>query len=146
MQSNKAFCFCIFIVWRGEEDFGKAKASHGEGEKIQRRGFAPLAARPARQLSIADFAGDIRITVMRKAKRFAPAKRLPPSNPLQRSKSNKKEICPRTYLFFVAQRRGFEPPDQFSQSHDFQSCSLNHSDISAYSALSSSAYLYYCIF
>ena len=85
--------------WRGEENFGKAKASRGQ-EGIQRRGFAPLAARPARQLSIADFAKDIRITVMRKAKRFAPAKRLPPSNPLQRSKSNKKEICPRTYLFF----------------------------------------------
>ena len=31
----------------------------------------------------------------------------------------------------VAQRRGFEPPDESPPSHDFQSCSLNHSDISA---------------
>ena len=33
--------------------------------------------------------------------------------------------------FCVAQRRGFEPPDESPPSHDFQSCSLNHSDISA---------------
>ena len=32
---------------------------------------------------------------------------------------------------FMAQRRGFEPPDESPPSHDFQSCSLNHSDISA---------------
>ena len=31
----------------------------------------------------------------------------------------------------VAQRRGFEPPVSFRPTHDFQSCSLNHSDISA---------------
>ena len=31
----------------------------------------------------------------------------------------------------MAQRRGFEPPDESPPSHDFQSCSLNHSDISA---------------
>lgn len=31
----------------------------------------------------------------------------------------------------LAQRRGFEPPDESPPSHDFQSCSLNHSDISA---------------
>ncbi len=31
----------------------------------------------------------------------------------------------------LAQRRGFEPPDDSPPSHDFQSCSLNHSDISA---------------
>ena len=58
----------------------------------------------------------------------------------------RKKNTPKKGVYFLAQRRGFEPPDQFSQSHDFQSCSLNHSDISAYSALSSSAYLYYCIF
>ena len=56
---------------------------------------------------------------------------LPPSNPLLDSEYNEKEICALAYLFFVAQRRGFEPPEQFSRSHDFQSCSLNHSDISA---------------
>ena len=32
----------------------------------------------------------------------------------------------------VAQRRGFEPPVRFRRTHDFQSCSLNHSDISAF--------------
>lgn len=32
----------------------------------------------------------------------------------------------------LAQRRGFEPPDESPPSHDFQSCSLNHSDISAW--------------
>ena len=36
-----------------------------------------------------------------------------------------------SYYLFVAQRRGFEPPDESPPSHDFQSCSLNHSDISA---------------
>ena len=34
----------------------------------------------------------------------------------------------------MAQRRGFEPPVSFWPTHDFQSCSLNHSDISAYKA------------
>ncbi len=33
--------------------------------------------------------------------------------------------------FCLAQRRGFEPPVSFQPTHDFQSCSLNHSDISA---------------
>ncbi len=33
--------------------------------------------------------------------------------------------------FSLAQRRGFEPPVSFRPTHDFQSCSLNHSDISA---------------
>ena len=33
--------------------------------------------------------------------------------------------------FLLAQRRGFEPPVRFRRTHDFQSCSLNHSDISA---------------
>ena len=36
----------------------------------------------------------------------------------------------------VAQRRGFEPPVSFQPTHDFQSCSLNHSDISAFYRLS----------
>ena len=31
----------------------------------------------------------------------------------------------------MAQRRGFEPPVGFRPTHDFQSCSLNRSDISA---------------
>ena len=35
--------------------------------------------------------------------------------------------------FLLAQRRGFEPPVRFRRTHDFQSCSLNHSDISAFS-------------
>ncbi len=39
--------------------------------------------------------------------------------------------APTRGAFFVAQRRRFELPDEFSPSHDFQSCSLNHSDISA---------------
>ena len=34
-------------------------------------------------------------------------------------------------VFSLAQRRGFEPPVRFRRTHDFQSCSLNHSDISA---------------
>ena len=38
---------------------------------------------------------------------------------------------PRKAGFLLAQRRGFEPPDESPPSHDFQSCSLNHSDISA---------------
>ena len=36
-----------------------------------------------------------------------------------------------SYAHRMAQRRGFEPPDESPPSHDFQSCSLNHSDISA---------------
>ena len=45
----------------------------------------------------------------------------------------------------MAQRRGFEPPVSFRPTHDFQSCSLNHSDISAYRALSS-APIYITVF
>ena len=37
-----------------------------------------------------------------------------------------------SYAHRLAQRRGFEPPDESPPSHDFQSCSLNHSDISAW--------------
>lgn len=60
---------------------------------------------------------------------------------------HKKRDTPLRISFFVAQRRGFEPPVGFRPTHDFQSCSLNHSDISAYFLLFlKSAYLYYCIF
>ena len=42
-----------------------------------------------------------------------------------------KKRTPSRCSFFMAQRRGFEPPVRFRRTHDFQSCSLNHSDISA---------------
>ena len=62
----------------------------------------------------------------------------------------KKELQPKWLksFNFMAQRRGFEPPVGFRPTHDFQSCSLNHSDISAYFYRRSlkSAYLYYTIF
>ena len=45
-------------------------------------------------------------------------------------RANKKSADKR-HSFYLAQRRGFEPPDESPPSHDFQSCSLNHSDISA---------------
>ena len=41
----------------------------------------------------------------------------------------------------MAQRRGFEPPVSFWPTHDFQSCSLNHSDISAYKAYQKPYYI-----
>ena len=53
----------------------------------------------------------------------------------------RKKHTPKGVLFLGAEKRiwtsGYIPA-----THDFQSCSLNHSDISAYP----SAYLYYCIF
>ena len=45
------------------------------------------------------------------------------------------EKIPKAF-YLLAQRRGFEPPVRFRRTHDFQSCSLNHSDISANSTLS----------
>ena len=51
----------------------------------QRRGFAPLAARPAQQLLIVDFAVGLYGIKLGKAKHFALAKWLPPSKPLQNS-------------------------------------------------------------
>ncbi len=98
----------------------------------QRRGFAPLAARPAGQLSIAHFAVKRYFFLIRKAKRsFSLA--APPSNPLlpffnRKQKEHTSLVC----SFVLAQRRGFEPPVRFRRTHDFQSCSLNHSDISAF--------------
>ena len=57
-------------------------------------------------------------------------------------KHTHKGVC-----FSLAQRRGFEPPVRFRRTHDFQSCSLNHSDISAFfRRFLKSAYLYYFIF
>ena len=51
----------------------------------------------------------------------------------KRPKMAKKELQPKWLksFNFLAQRRGFEPPVGFRPTHDFQSCSLNHSDISA---------------
>ncbi len=52
----------------------------------------------------------------------------------------------RLFSLNLAQRRGFEPPVGFRPTHDFQSCSLNHSDISAfYEASLAEAFLYYMI-
>ena len=48
---------------------------------VEATGLAPLAARPAKRLSIVCFAVKIALSKCRKAKHFAPAKWLPPSNP-----------------------------------------------------------------
>ena len=48
------------------------------------------------------------------------------------SQSLLRKKTPHKGVSFLAQRRGFEPPVRFRRTHDFQSCSLNHSDISAY--------------
>ena len=53
-----------------------------------------------------------------------------PASFLPASSLHHKKTTPKGWLC-VAQRRGFEPPDESPPSHDFQSCSLNHSDISA---------------
>ena len=66
---------------------------------MQSAGIAPLAARPARQLSIADFAVKFPIINARKAKRFTPVKRLPPSIPVEKSKTNKNRMSERTSYF-----------------------------------------------
>ena len=112
----------------------------------QRRGFAHLAARPGDQFSIVQFGNEYRFYKARTPNRFALAKRLPPSNPLQ-SVLNRPKKDTRVGVSFLAQRRGFEPPVRFRRTHDFQSCSLNHSDISAFldRRFFKSAYLYYTI-
>ena len=46
-------------------------------------------------------------------------------------KNGKQKTPHQKGCFCLAQRRGFEPPVRFRRTHDFQSCSLNHSDISA---------------
>ena len=55
--------------------------------------------------------------------------------------------APEMGAFSLAQRRGFEPPVRFRRTHDFQSCSLNHSDISAiFSVLFHKAPIYITLF
>ena len=95
----------MLIVWRREEDYLRA---------------APLMALSAGKVSVPSLrraspppratSGECRIS------RLLPTPRKKPAQ---------------GGLFCVAQRRGFEPPDESPPSHDFQSCSLNHSDISA---------------
>ena len=64
----------------------------------------------------------------------------------KKRKNNAKSLFLRLFPVFLAQRRGFEPPVGFRPTHDFQSCSLNHSDISASIRLPvSEAFLYYMI-
>ena len=53
----------------------------------------------------------------------------------KKRKNNAKSLFLRLFPVFLAQRRGFEPPVGFRPTHDFQSCSLNHSDISAFYGL-----------
>ena len=45
--------------------------------------------------------------------------------------ATQKKDCPLGSPFFVAQREGFEPSVPLRGTHDFQSCSLGRSDISA---------------
>lgn len=95
----------MLIVWRREEDYLRA---------------APLMALSAGKVSVPSLrraspppratSGECRIS------RLLPTSRKKPAQ---------------GGFFCVAQRRGFEPPDESPPSHDFQSCSLNHSDISA---------------
>ena len=49
--------------------------------------------------------------------------------------ATQKKDCPLGSPFFVAQREGFEPSVPLRGTHDFQSCSLGRSDISAYALL-----------
>ena len=97
----------------------------------QRRGFALLAARPAKQLSIVCFAVFFIGLYIFPWQNARSRSRLPPQILFFFRYTYKKRIGT-TYPFFVAQRRGFEPPVGFRPTHDFQSCSLNRSDISAY--------------
>ena len=70
-------------------------------------------------------------SLSRKAKRSftlaAPTLESSSSVLYQKQKNTPHKVC----SFVLAQRRGFEPPVRFRRTHDFQSCSLNHSDISA---------------
>ena len=79
------------------------------GRNMQRKGFAPLAARPGGQLSIVQFANRLRVFKVHKANRFVLTKRLPPSNPFLITVHQTKKDIPRGISFFVAQRKGFEP-------------------------------------
>ncbi len=76
---------------------------------VQRKGFAPLAARPGGQLLIVQFANNISLFNAIKANRFTLAKRLPPSNPFHIHLYLTKKDIPEGISFFVAQRKGFEP-------------------------------------
>ena len=70
------------------------------------KGMAPLAARPARQLSIAAFAVMLVVIKLKWAKRFALAKRLQPSNPFL-NLNKQKEIYLMVYLFLWRRERDY---------------------------------------
>ena len=101
----------------------------------QRRGFSPLAARPAPPLSMAVFAVELLVIValLRQSILLSQNGSHPQILFKIREKTKKRDRT-MSISFLLAQRRGFEPPVSFWPTHDFQSCSLNHSDISAYKA------------
>ena len=98
----------MLIVWRREEDVLRLRlesigSGRGCGEGRGRKGPLPRTTSASHDL--------------RRMPDFSP--------PLSAAKK------PAQGGPLLAQRRGFEPPDESPPSHDFQSCSLNHSDISA---------------
>ncbi len=93
-------------IWRREEDVRRLRL-----ESVVPRGRLDRILRLGVRASLARTSGKCRIS-----------QSLP--------RANKKSASKR-HSFYLAQRRGFEPPDESPPSHDFQSCSLNHSDISA---------------
>ncbi len=99
----------MLIVWRREEDVLRLRlesigSGRGCGEGRGRKGPLPRTTSASHDL--------------RRMPDFSP--------PLSAAKK------PAQGGPLLAQRRGFEPPDESPPSHDFQSCSLNHSDISAW--------------
>ena len=64
-------------------------------------------------------------------KAFCSRKTAPTLESSSKLGTTKQKNTPCGVFFCLAQRRGFEPPVSFRPTHDFQSCSLNHSDISA---------------
>ena len=98
-------CWAALFAWRREEDFLRLRLESVAARRIAvRLPLLPLRAPLART------SGECRTS---------------------QSSSLRQEKSPPKAGHSMAQRRGFEPPDESPPSHDFQSCSLNHSDISA---------------
>ncbi len=151
----------------------KNAPTKGCGIVAQRRGFAPLAARPAPTLSTSSFSVGFTVIQLPQGKAFCSRKtallaqscslrsvtftptyrrslisslqdatnvllngQLVPRILFYSRTPYQQKKHPRWGVFCLAQRRGFEPPVSFQPTHDFQSCSLNHSDISAFYRLS----------
>ena len=111
--------------------FGRGSKEQSDGiANFERPGFAPLAVRPAPTLSTSSFAVEFFVFLPTKAKHFALAKWLPPSNPVAKPRQLKTAKAKRLSRFLV-EATGFEPTTFASRTQRATNCATPR---------------YYCVF